>query len=112
MFETHHKKDQIVEDINKYFNFNLGIKQKLAMFTVFMLAGRLPVPKKRPRKRKSFADLTVNGRRRGLRDLRGLMNEKAQDYSVPASRIAGFIIQQVVIEIGSCQIGLFEKTLV
>ena len=39
------------------------------MFTVFMLAGRLPVPKKRPRKRKSFDDLTVNGRRRGLRDL-------------------------------------------
>ena len=67
-----------------------------------MIAGRLPVPKKRPRKRKSFADLTVNGRRRGLKDLRGLMKEKAEDYSVPASRIAGFIIQQAVNKLLFC----------
>jgi hypothetical protein len=60
------------------------------------LAGSLPVPKKRPKKRKTFDQLSVNGRRRGLRDIRGLFKIKEVEYDAPVSRLAGFVIQQVI----------------
>ena len=39
--------------------------------------------------------MTVNGRRRGLADIRGLFKIKEVEYNVPVSRMAGFVIQQV-----------------
>ena len=59
------------------------------------MSGALPVPKIRFKKRKTFDQLSVYGRRRGLRDIRGLFRIKEREYDVPVSRLAGFVIQQV-----------------
>ena len=56
--------------------------------------GALPVQRVR-RKRKSFDQLTVYGRRKCLRDIRGLYKIKEVQYQAPVSRMAGFLIQQV-----------------
>ena len=57
-------------------------------------SGVLPVP--RPRvKRKVFDQLSKYGKRKGLRDIRGLFKMKEVQYDVPVSRMAGFLIQQV-----------------
>ena len=53
--------------------------------------------KTKPKKRKPFASLTVNGRRRGLKEIRDLFKVKQSEYDVPVSTLAGFIIQQVAI---------------
>jgi hypothetical protein len=61
-----------------------------------MLLGALPLTKTTVRsKRKRFDQMSVYGRRRGLRDLRGLFKIKEVQYQVPVSRLAGFIINQV-----------------
>ena len=57
--------------------------------------GRLPTLRKRPRKRKTFDEMTVYGRRRGIQDLKKLFKEKEEQYQAPVSRLAGFVIQQV-----------------
>ena len=46
-------------------------------------------------KRKQFDQLSVYGKRRGLKDLRGLFKKKEAEYNAPVSRMAGFIMQQV-----------------
>ena len=42
--------------------------------------------------------MSVYGRRRGLKDLRGLFKIKEVQYKAPVSRLAGFVIQQVSIK--------------
>ena len=49
------------------------------------------------RKRKGFAHLSVYGRRKALRDVRGLFKIKEVEYKAKISRMAGFLIQQVVV---------------
>ena len=55
--------------------------------------GSLPKPLVRA-KRKQFDQLTVYGRRKGLRDVRGLFKIKEVQYNAPVSRMAGFLIHQ------------------
>ena len=55
----------------------------------------LAVPQRRV-KRKSFDQLTKYGKRKSLRDVRGLFKVKGVEYRVPVSRMAGFVIQQVI----------------
>ena len=61
------------------------------------ILGARPRPKPVRSKRKQFDQLSVYGRRRGLRDLRGLFKIKEIQYNAPVSRLAGYIIQQVSI---------------
>ena len=75
--------------------FLVELKNDFQLFYHSSLSGSLPVPKKRTKKRKAFANLSVNGRRRGLMDIRNLFKAKEADYNVPVSKMAGFIIQQV-----------------
>ena len=60
-------------------------------------SGALPKPVVRS-KRKRFDQMSVYGRRRGLKDLRGLFKIKEVQYKAPVSRLAGFVIQQVSIK--------------
>ena len=48
-------------------------------------------------KRKGFAQLSVYGRRRALKDVRGLFKKKEVEYKAKISRMAGFLIQQVIV---------------
>ena len=59
--------------------------------TILML---LLVFKSRP-KRKVFDQLTKYGKRKALRDIRGLFKLKEVEYRTPVSRMAGFLIMQV-----------------
>jgi hypothetical protein len=46
-------------------------------------------------KRKVFDQLTKYGKRKALRDIRGLFKLKEVEYRTPVSRMAGFLIIQV-----------------
>ena len=61
---------------------------------VSFFSAKVPAKKPQP-KRKTFATLTTNGRRRGLREIRNLFKKKQAEYKAPISKLAGFIIQQV-----------------
>ena len=54
---------------------------------------------KRIKKRKRFGQLSVNGRRRALMDIRKLFKIKEEEYSTTVSKLAGFIIKEVQFKI-------------
>ena len=65
-----------------------------SMLYFHLFTGALPTLHVRS-KRKQFDQMSVYGRRKGLRDVRRLLKLKETQYNVPASRLTGFLIQQV-----------------
>ena len=63
------------------------------MIMTLLFSVPLQVPARR--KRKVFDQLSKYGKRKGLRDIRGLFKLKEVQYSVSVSRMAGFVIEQV-----------------
>ena len=53
------------------------------------------VPQKRA-KRKEFADLTAQAKRKSLKEIRSMFKEKEAEYHAPVSQLAGYVIQQVI----------------
>ena len=47
-------------------------------------------------KRKAFDQLTKYGKRKCLNDIRVLFKKRQDEYNVPVSRMAGYVIQQVL----------------
>ena len=46
-------------------------------------------------KRRTFDQLTKYGKRKSMVEVRALLNRKQKEYTVPVSRLAGYVIQQV-----------------
>ena len=46
-------------------------------------------------KRKGFDQLTPQGKRKSMKEVRGLLKKKGTEYGAPVSRMAAFVIQQV-----------------
>ena len=46
-------------------------------------------------KRKTFDQLTKYGKRKSMVEVRNLLDRKQQEYRVPVSKLAGYVIQQV-----------------
>ena len=47
-------------------------------------------------KRKGFAELTAQGKRKTLKEIRTMFKEKEAEYHAPVSQLAGYVIQQVI----------------
>ena len=46
-------------------------------------------------KRKTFDQLSKYGKRKSMVEVRALLNRKQKEYTVPVSKLAGYVIQQV-----------------
>ena len=86
------------QKIKKIFKSILGkyVYNRFFLFSSGPVQRKLPTLRRRPKKRKTFDQMTVYGRRRGLQDLKKLFREKEEQYQAPVSRLAGFVIQQVI----------------
>ena len=67
---------------------------KLDFVHTTFIPATLPVLKRRM-KRKTFQQLSMDAKRKSVRDIRDLFGAKAAEYKTPVSTMAGFVIQQV-----------------